>query len=153
MARKYLIELSAEERSELETVAKGRRGKQAIAAWKVTRAKALLKADQGDFGPGWKDREIAAALDITERSLLNWKRQAVWEGPLSVLERKERVTPPVAAKVDGRVEAEIIKLACSQPPAGRAKWSLRLLAQQVVELELVESLSHETVRRVQKKIF
>ena len=151
MVRKYTIKLQPEERAQLEVTAKGRRGKQAIAAWKVTRAKALLKADRGEGGPGWKDRDIAAALDISERSLLNWKKKAVAEGPLAVLERKARLSPPVEPKVDGHVEAQIVKLACSTPPEGHAKWSLRLLARQVVELKLVESISHETIRRVQKK--
>lgn len=152
MVRKYTIKLTQEEREQLTATAKGRRGKQAIAAWKVTRAKALLKADRGELGPSWKDQEIAAALDISERSLLNWKKTAVLEGPLAVLERKARLTPPIAPKVDGHVEAQIVKLACSTPPDGRAKWSLRLLAKRVVELGIVDSLSHETIRRVQKKI-
>ncbi len=151
MVRKYTIKLTQEERKQLEAIAKGRQGKQAIAAWKVTRAKALLKADRGEDGPGWTDQAIAAALDISQRSLLNWKQKAVRQGPLAVLERKQRATPPVAAKVDGHVEAQIVKLACSTPPEGRAKWSLRLLARQVVELEIMKAISHETIRRVQKK--
>lgn len=151
MTKKYTIKLTQEERTQLEATAKGRQGKRPIAAWKVTRAKALLKIDQGECGPGWKDRDIASALDISARSLLNWKKKAVAEGPLSMLERKPRVTPPVAPKVDGRVEAQIVKLACSSPPEGRSKWTLRLLAKQVVELEIVDAISHETIRQTLKK--
>lgn len=151
MTKKYTIKLTQEERTQLEATAKGRQGKRPIAAWKVTRAKALLKTDQGECGPGWKDRDIASALDISARSLLNWKKKAVAEGPLSMLERKPRVTPPVAPKVDGRVEAQIVKLACSSPPEGRSKWTLRLLAKQVVELEIVDAISHETIRQTLKK--
>ena len=151
MARKYLVELSEDERTQLEAVAKGRKGKLAIATWKVTRAKALLKADRGEFGPACKDKEIASALDVTERSLTNWKKKAVEEGPLSLLERKPRTTPPTPPKVDGRVEAHVTKLACSNPPPGRSRWTLRLLAKHLVQLEIVDSISHETVRQTLKK--
>jgi hypothetical protein len=82
---------------------------------------------------------------------MNWKKKAVQEGPLAVLERKPRITPPTPPKVDGRVEAQITKLACSAPPEGRSKWTLRLLAKKVVELKIVDSLSHETVRQALKK--
>ena len=86
MIRKYTLKLTPEERRQLEAIAKGCQGKQTIAGWKVTRAKALLKADRGEDGPGWTDQAIAAALDISERSLLNWKQKAVRQGPLAVLE-------------------------------------------------------------------
>jgi hypothetical protein len=151
MAAKYVLKLSEEERNELEVVAKGVRGKQVFAGWKVVRAKALLKCDQGEFGPGWPDQRIAEALEVTERCLQNWRKQAVLEGPQAVLTRKARLTPPVPPKVDGRVEAHITKLACSTPPEGRSRWTLRLLAEKVVELEIVDSLSHETVRQALKK--
>ena len=91
------------------------------------------------------------ALDVTERSIQSWRKKAVLEGPDSVLVRKPRVTPPVPPKVDGRIEAHITKLACSTPPDGRNRWTLRLLAVKVVELEIVDSLSHETVRQALKK--
>jgi hypothetical protein len=148
---KYVLKLSEEERGSLSEVAKGVRGRCAIAQWKVNRAKALLKCDQGEFGPGWPDARIAEALDVTARSVENWRRKAVLEGPEAALERKRRLTPPVPAKVDGRVEAHITKLACSTPPAGRCRWTLRLLAERVVELEVVDSLSHEAVRQTLKK--
>jgi hypothetical protein len=151
MATKYVLKLSKEEREELSRIAKGARGKQAIAAWKVVRAKAFLKCDEGEFGPAWSDQRIADALDVTERSLQSWRKKAVLEGPEAALTRKARVAPPVLPKVDGRVEAHITKLACSTPPAGRNRWTLRLLAEKVVELEIVDSLSHETVRQTLKK--
>ena len=151
MATKYVLKLSEEEREKLSRIAKGTRGKQAIASWKVVRAKTLLKCDQGEFGPAWTDERIADALEVTERSIQSWRKKAVLEGPDAVLVRKLRVTPPVPPKVDGRIEAHITKLACSTPPAGRNRWTLRLLADQVVELEIVDSLSHETVRQTLKK--
>ena len=151
MATKYVVKLADEERAELEAVARGKKGKLRIAAWKVTRAKAALKMDRGKSGPAWTDRKIAEALDVSERSLTNWKKKAVEEGPLSLLERKPRITPPTPPKVDGRVEAHLTRLACSTPPDGRSRWTLRLLADRLVELELVESVSHETVRRALKK--
>lgn len=151
MATKFVLKLSEQERESLSRIAKGTRGKQAIAAWKVVRAKTLLKCDEGEFGPGWTDQRIAESLDVTERSVQSWRKKAVLEGPDSVLVRQPRVKPPVPPKVDGRVEAQITKLACSAPPEGRNRWTLRLLADKVVELEIVDSLSHETVRQTLKK--
>ena len=151
MATKYVLKLSEEERDTLSRIAKGARGKQAIAAWKVVRAKTLLKCDQGEFGPAWTDQRIADALDVSERSVQSWRKKAVLEGPEATLVRKPRVTPPVPPKVDGRVEAHITKLACSTPPDGRNRWTLRLLADKVVELQIVDSLSHETIRQTLKK--
>lgn len=151
MTAKYLLKLSEEERETLSRTAEGTRGKQVIAMWKVVRARALLKCDQGQFGPGWTDQRIAESLDVTERSVQSWRKKAVLEGPESVLVRKARIAPPVPPKVDGRVEAHITKLACSTPPDGRNRWTLRLLADKVVELEILDSLSHETVRQTLKK--
>jgi hypothetical protein len=151
MATKYVLKLSEEERDGLSRIAKGVRGKRAIAAWKVSRAKALLKCDQGEFGSAWTDERIADALDVTARCIQNWRKKAVLEGPDAALSRKQRVTPPVPPKVDGRVEAHLTKLACSTPPEGRNRWTLRLLADKVVELKIVDSLSHETVRQALKK--
>ena len=148
---KYVLKLSEAERGVLSEVAKGVRGRRAVAQWKVTRAKALLKCDEGEFGPCWPNARTAEALDVSARSVENWRKRAVLEGPEATMERKRRLTPPVPPKVDGRVEAHIAKLACSTPPAGRCRWTLRLLAERAVELEIVDSLSHETVRRTLKK--
>ena len=90
MAAKYVLKLSEEEREKLSRIAKGIRGKQAIAAWKVARAKTLLKCDQGEFGLGWTDQRIADALDVTERSVQNWRKKAVLEGLDAALVRKPR---------------------------------------------------------------
>ena len=149
--KKYIVKLMEEERAELKRVASGKNGKQNIAAWKVVRAKVLLKCDQGELGPQWPDQRLAAAFDVSVRCIEKWRQRAVEEGPLAVLERKPRLTPPTPPKLDGEGEAQLTKLACSAPPQGRSRWTLRLLAEQLVELEVVESISHETVRQVLKK--
>jgi hypothetical protein len=149
--KKYTVKLTQEEREELERVAQGKKGKQNIAAWKVVRAKVLLKCDQGEFGSQWTDERLAAAFDLSVRCLERWRQRVVEEGPLSILERKPRLTPPVSPKLDGEGEAQVTKLACSVPPKGRSRWTLRLLAEHLVELEVVSSISHETVRQVLKK--
>ena len=149
--KKYIVTLTEEERTELARVASGKKGKQNIAAWKVVRAKVLLKCDQGPFGPRWTDERLAAAFDLSVRCLEKWRQRAVEAGPLAVLERKPRLTPPTASKLDGAGEARLTQLACSVPPQGRSRWTLRLLAAHLVELEVVESISHETVRHVLKK--
>jgi transposase len=120
------------------------------AGWKIQRAQALLKCDQGPEGPGWIDEDIAEAFGCTRRSVENWRKQAVEEGPLSLLERQPR-SDKGKTKLDGEGEARLVKLACSQAPAGYARWSLRLLAGKLVELEVVDSISHESVRSVMKK--
>ena len=144
--KRYVIKLTLEERETLSAVVK--RGRSA--AWKVQRAQALLQCDQGEDGPGWTDEDVAAAYGCTTRSLENWRKQAFDRGPLSLLERKPR-TPPVAKKLDGEKETRLVTLACSQPPEGRSRWTLRLLADQLVALEVVDEISYETVRRTMKK--
>lgn len=145
-AKKYVLKLTVEERAELGDVV--RKGK--AAGWKIQRAQALLKCDQGADGPGWIDDEIAEAFGCTGRSVENWRKQAVEEGPLSLLERKPR-SDKGTSKLDGEGEAQLTRLACSQAPAGHARWTLRLLADELVQLELVEEISRETVRRAMKK--
>jgi transposase-like protein len=147
MAKKYVVKLTLEEREEFGRLVK--RAK--TAAWKVQRAHALLKCDQSPEGPGWKDEEIAEAYGCTTRSLESWRKQAVEQGPLSLLERKPRLTPPHPPKFDGQKEARLTALACSKPPKGFARWTLRLLAERLVELEIVDTVSYETVRRALKK--
>ena len=145
-AKIYVLKLTADERQELETLV--RRGR--AAGWKLQRAHALLQCDQGADGPAWKDADIAEAYGCTSRSVENWRKQAVEQGPLSLLERKPR-SDKGEGKLDGTGEAQLVKLACSQAPAGQSRWTLRLLAERLVELEVVESLSYETVRRAMKK--
>lgn len=144
-AKKYIVKLTQDERNELKQLVR----KCGCAGWKMQRAQALLATDVSDEGLGWGDEAISKAYGCGVRSLENWRKQAVEEGPLSLLKRK---TPdPRALKLDGEAEAQLIKLACSEPPAGRDRWCLRLLADRMVELEVVDSLSHETVRRSLKK--
>jgi transposase-like protein len=146
--KKYVLKLTDEERTELHhLVRKGR-----VAGWKVQRAQALLRCDQGPDGPAWTDERIAEAFGITPRSLESWRKQAVERGPLSLLERKARATPAATPKLDGERQARLTALACSKAPDGHARWSSRLLAERLVELEVVDSISHETVRRALKRI-
>lgn len=147
MPKKYVLKLTAEERAELDRVI--RKGR--VAGWKSQRTHALLQCDQGPGGPAWTDERIAEAYGVTVRSLESWRKQAVERGPLSLLERKPRVRPAVTPKLDGEQQARLTALACSKAPDGQARWSLRLLAERLVELEVVESISHETVRRALKK--
>jgi hypothetical protein len=145
-AKIYVLKLTHDERRELQGVV--RNGK--AAGWKIQRARALLKCDQGPEGPGWIDDRVADAFGCTRRSVENWRKQAVEEGPLSLLQRKPRIDKGTT-KLDGDGEAQLAKLACSKAPAGYARWSLRLLAGKLVELKVVESISHESVRSVMKK--
>ena len=145
-AKQYILKLTSEERTELAEVV--RKGK--ASGWKIPRAQALLACDQGPFGPAWSDDQIASAYGCTRRSVENWRKQAVLEGPLSLLERKPR-SDKGSSKLDGEGQAQLTKLACSKPPQGQARWSLRLLANELVQLEIVEDISHETVRRAMKK--
>lgn len=147
MAKFYVIELLSEEREELEALV--RRGK--TSAQRLTRARALLLSDQGEHGPGWIDADIAEALGISTRCVEMLRKRAAEEGPLTAIDRKPQVHPSVPPKFDGEKEAKLIALACSEPPAGRKRWSLRLLADKLVELNIFESVSHERVRQVMKK--
>jgi hypothetical protein len=145
-SKKYVLKLAADERSALQAVVDQPRAPR----WKMVRARALLKCDQGPDGPGWSDSRIAEALECTANSLENWRKQAVLQGPLSLLEKQpyRRKTPP---KLDGEGEARLTALACSPAPRGHTRWTLRLLAEHLVSLEVVDSISHETVRQVLKK--
>jgi transposase len=143
----YVVKLTAAERAELEGVV--RKGK--AAGWKMQRAQALLKFDQGSDGPGWIDQRIADAFGCTRQSVENWRKQAVERGPLSLLKRKARERPPIAPKLDGEKEALLVKLACSQPPEGRARWTMKMLAERLVQLEVVDKIGSEAVRLKLKK--
>lgn len=147
----YRIKLTEEERETFSQVAKGKRGKLNIATWKVQRATAMLKCDESEQGPAWCDEKIAETVGATTRSLENWRKQAAEQGPLSLLERKQRAAPPTPRILDGQKEAQLTKLACSTPPNGRSRWTLQLLADELVALEIVDSISADTVGRVQKK--
>ena len=117
MVKKYVVKLSADERAALELVI----GKGKSAAWKVQRAQALLKCDAGPEGPAWPDAKIAEAFGGTTRSLESWRKRAVEEGPLSLLDRKPEDSPRVTPKLRGEQEARLTQLACSAAPPGHAR--------------------------------
>lgn len=145
-AKRYKVTLSAEERAELtQLVNKGK-----AAARKLAHARIVLLADEGETGPGWKDDQIVDALSIS-RSTVERVRQAwVMEGPEAALNHK-RPYPTRQRILDGEAEAHLVKLACSTPPDGRERWTMQLLADKLVELGIVESVSDETVRQMLKK--
>jgi transposase len=143
---KYVVRLTEEERSELEGLV--RRGK--VAAAKRTRAQVLLKADAGLDGSGSTDEQVAQALEVSTRSVNRVRRTYVEEGLLAAIERQPRREQP-QRKLDGAAEAHLVAVACSPPPAGQTRWTLRLLSDKLVELEIVESISRECVRQTLKK--
>ena len=145
--KKYVVELSRDEREQLEAlISKGKSSAKAI-----LKARILLKADQGPLGPSWTDDRIVEALDSNPSMVTRVRRQLVEEGLEAVLSRKKRATPPITPIFDGEAQARLIALACSEPPAGHARWSIRLLADKVVELEIVEQVHFNTVGRALKK--
>jgi hypothetical protein len=145
--KKYVVELSSDERAHLEgLISKGKSSAKAI-----LKARILLKADQGPLGPSWTDDRIVEALDTNPSMVTRVRRQLVEEGLEAVLSRKKRATPPITPIFDGEAQARLIALACSEPPAGHARWSIRLLADKVVELEIVEAAHFNTVGRALKK--
>ena len=118
---------------------------------KLTRARILLKADAGAFGPAYTDKQIQEALEVSLRTIQRTRHAFARQGLQAALTPKERKGAGMPKKFDGQTEAHLIALACSAPPEGAARWTLRLLAEKVVELEYVSSVSHETIRRVLKK--
>ena len=142
---KYVVRLSAEERQSLETLVATKR----VAAAKSLRARMLLKADVGEAGPGWTDETIAEAFEISLSTVHRLRQGLVEEGLDAALARKHRAPRP--PKLDGKGEARLVMLACSEPPAGRARWTLELLADKLVELRVVDSICGETVRLRLKK--
>jgi transposase len=147
--KKYVVRLSAEEREQLQALI--RKGKSP--AKRLLKARILLKADVSDAGEGWSDSKITAALDTGASMIYRVRKQLVEEGFEAVLSRKPRTMPPVPAIFDGEKEAKLIALACSKPPKGRARWTLRLLENKVVELGIVERASDSTIGRTLKKTF
>ena len=147
--KRYGVGLSGEERRQLETLV--RKGKSP--ARRLLKARILLKADVSEAGEGWSDSRIIEALDASPSMVYRVRKQLVEEGFEAVLSRKQRATPAVPRIFDGEKEAKLIALACSKPPKGRARWTLRLLENKVVELGIVEHASDSTIGRTLKKTF
>ena len=141
------MRLSAAEREQLEALI--RKGKNA--AGHLMKARILLKADVSDAGDGWSDSRIIEALETNALMVYRVRKQRVEEGFEAVFTRQRRETPPVPRIFDGEKEARLIALSCSKPPAGYARWSLRLLEKKVVELDIVDAASDSTIGRVLKK--
>ena len=147
--KKYVVKLSQEERERLGAMlSSGRRSTQTL-----TKARILLKADASEAGEGWTDGEIAAALDTCVNTVGNVRRQFVEEGFEATLARKYNPNSARPRIFDGGAEAKLIALACSPAPEGFARWSLRLLEEKVVELNIVEKASDNTIGRTLKKTF
>jgi transposase len=146
MRKKYPVILSETAREELKRlIAAG-----TAPARKLTHARILLKADQSPEGPGWVDEQVAEAVEVSQPTVSRVRKQYFEEGLEAALNRR----PPkreYQRKLDGEQEARLVALACSEPPEGQARWSLRLLADRLVELEVVEEVSYQTVRRILKK--
>lgn len=146
MRKKYIVRLTDEERSMLqEVISKGTR-----AAYKIKHANILLKADAN--GVNWTDAQLAEAFSTTLNTIQNIRQRFVTRGFETALGRKKRATPPRRRALNGHQEARLIALRCSVPPTGYAKWTLRLLAEKLVELEVVEQISRETIRQTLKKM-
>ena len=146
MKKKYPVILSDTERDHLKRlIASG-----TAPARKLAHARILLKADEGAQGAGWVDEEVAEAVESSQPTVARTRRQYCEEGLEAAINRR----PPnreYHRKLDGKQEARLVALACSEPPEGEARWSLRLLADKMVELDLVEDVSYQTVRRTLKK--
>jgi Homeodomain-like domain len=146
-AKKFIVELDAGERERLNSlISKGK-----APAKTILKARILLKADQSKGGPGWLDAEIVEALDTNLTMVSRVREKLVTEGLDAVLTRKKRETPPVPPIFDGEAQAKLTALACSEPPPGFARWTIRLLAEHVVERRIVEAAHFNTVGRALKK--
>jgi len=147
MNKRYVVKLGKDERRELSELVK----KETIAAKKRTHAQVLLLADSGKHGSAWTDEAIAEACQVTVRTVENIRKRLVLEGLEAALNRKKQTRPSRRTILDGEKEAKVVALCCGSAPSGHARWTLRLLAERIVELDIVESISHETVRRCLKK--
>ena len=145
--KKYVVKLDAEERERLDTMI--RSGKPP--AQRLMKARILLKADASDGGEGWSDSQISKALDTSLATIARTRQQLVEEGLQAVLTRKHSPASARRRVFDGAAEAKLIALACSEPPKGRVRWTLRMLEDKVVELNIVEQVSDNTIGRTLKK--
>jgi hypothetical protein len=145
MQKKYIVRLSKEERNTLREIVKKFKG----SSQKVRRAQILLKADAD--GPAWSDSRIAEAFGCRRQTVEMIRQRLVESGFQETLDGKKRADPPTPKLLDGEQEAKIIATRLGPPPKGYANWTLRLLARKVVELQIVDAVSYETVRRTLKK--
>ena len=146
-AKKFIVELDEQERARLNAlISKGKASAKAI-----LKARILLKTDQAEGGPSWLDAEIVEALDTNLTMVSRVREKMVTAGLDAVLTRKKRETPPVPAIFDGEAQAKLTALACSEPPPGHARWTIRLLAEHVVERKIVDAAHFNTVGRALKK--
>jgi hypothetical protein len=145
--KKYIVRLTREERSTLKKLLTSGCGSGRM----FTRIWILLKTDQSTEGPAWPDEKISEAFDVTVQTIEKVRKQLVEEGFEAVLSRREYTQKVSRKKIDGDMEARLIALCCSDPPEGRVRWTLRLLADKVVELGYVDSISYEAVRQTLKK--
>ena len=145
--KKYVLTLTDAERQHLHgLLAAGK-----AAAQKLTHARILLKADEAEGGPAWPDEQIAEALEVGRATVARVRQRCVEQGLEAALGRKPQDRPSRPRALDGAAEARLIALACAPPPDGQGAWTMRLLADRLVELEVVDTVSHETVRQVLKK--
>lgn len=145
--KKYQVTLTADERQSLhDLIAAGK-----AAALKLAHARILLKADAAPAGPAWTAERIAEAVEVNLTTVERVRQRFVEQGLAAALDRKKQDRPSRERKLDGAGEARLIALACSEPPVGRAAWTLRLLADQLIELEIVDTIATETVRQTLKK--
>ncbi len=146
MEKKYIVRLNDQEREQLRLVISKLSG----SSQKVRRANILLMADAN--GPAWTDKQIAVAYHCRTKTVENVRQRLVERGFEEALQRKKRDSPPRQKTLDGKQEAKVIATRLGSPPKGYANWTLRLLARKVVELEIVDSVSHQTVMRMLKKM-
>jgi hypothetical protein len=146
MRKQYVVRLAEEERASLLTIV----GRGVVPARAQTHARILLKANRGEAGPEWTDGAISTALEVDPTTVARVRRLYVTEGLKAALHRKtpDRV---YRRKLDGEQEAHLVAVACSEPPTGHKRWTLRLLADKLVELEVIETVSYETVRQTLKQ--
>jgi hypothetical protein len=145
--KKYKVTLTPEEREQLQQmIAVGK-----ASAKKLAHARILLKADASEGGPAWDDARIGMAVEVSTRTVERTRQRFVEQSLETALVRKKQDNPSRQRKLDGSAEARLLALACSKPPEGRACWTMQLLADQLVELEVVDAVSDETVRRALQK--
>jgi transposase len=148
MKKVFVVRLTETERLELDALA--RKGK--ASALTIARARILLKADQGKAGEAQADAQVAEALSVTPKTVFNVRRRWVEEGLEAALHRKKQDSPSRSRRLDGKAEAKLVAACCGPAPKGKARWTLRMLADKLVEMQVVDSISPETVRGTLKKM-